>query len=243
MAGDNENDDNTSFFVTPKRASSERMAARPSEPSKPAESRSSGRRVEDAVVQPQERPISEPAATPRHRVDRVVDDRGRTRSYRTIAILGFFFMLSVCSLMVAGYSVYGRYLSDSREESDWGDRGQASFELEEETGLQSSSARKGRKGRRGAGKSGGKTAGSVVTRNLTISIDGDHPYNYVLVKCSKSGFRSARLALNGASVQVSNVPTEVCTVDFDGGAGAHQQFQGIDLTFRCEFKRDRMKCR
>lgn len=243
MAGDNENDDSTSFFVTPKRASSERMAARPSEPPKPAESGSSGRRVEDAVVQPQERPVAEPAAAPRHRVDRMVDDRGRTRSYRTVVILGFFFMLSVCSLMVAGYSVYGRYLSDAREESEWGVRGQASFELEAETGSQPSSDRNGRKGQRVAGKSGGKTAGSVVTRNLTITIDGEHPYNSVLVRCKNSGFRSKRLTLNGASVMVADVPSEACTVNFDGGAGADQKFQGDDLTFKCEFKRDRMRCR
>jgi hypothetical protein len=242
MASDNENDDNTSFFVTPKRASSERMAARPSEPPKPAESGSSGRRVEDAVVQPEERPIAEPATAPRHRVDRVVDDRGRTRSYRTVAILGFFFMLSVCSLMVAGYSVYDRYLSDAREESEWGDRGQASFELEGETGLQVSGKRGARKGKRGAKRVGSATA-STTTRALKIVINGKHPYNYVLVKCKKSGFRSGRIAIKGPSVMVADVPTEVCTVNFDGGAGALQQFDGDNLIFECTLTGDRMKCR
>ena len=242
MSGENENDDTTSFFVTPKRTSSACMSTRSVEEAESATPplKASGRRISAPVDEQPQAPVASLSETVHRPVDRVVDDRSRTRSYRTVAILSFFFMLSVFSLMFAGYSVYDRYLSDGREESDWGDRGQASFQLDDEdTGLSSVDARGPRKG-----KGGASTSASIPTRTLKIVMNGEHPFNYVRVKCKKSGFRSGRLAIKGPSVMVEDVPKEACTVDFDGGAGALQKFGGDDLTFTCTFKKSRgLVCR
>jgi len=242
MSGENENDDTTSFFVTPKRTSSAGMSTRSVEEAEPATPpKPSGRRISAPVDAQPQTPVASLSETVHRPVDRVVDDRSRTRSYRTVAILSFFFLLSVFSLMFAGYSVYDRYLSDGREESDWGDRGQASFQLDDEdTGLSTADARGPKKGKRGSSSA----SVSTPTRALKIVMNGEHPFNYVLVKCKKSGFRSTRIAIKGPSVIVPDVPKEACTVNFDGGAGADQRFGGDDLTFTCTFKKSRgLVCR